>query len=38
MRIKTGLKRNVTILSVNFNAIDINDILDIHKYVTKKTI
>ena len=37
MRIKTGLERNVTILSVNFNAIDINDILDIHKYVTKKT-
>ena len=30
---KTGLKGSVQFLSVNFNRIDADDILDIHKYL-----
>ena len=32
----TGSKRIVNIFSVNFNPIDSNDILDIHKHLIKK--
>ena len=32
---KTGLKGNVKSFSVDFNHIDTNDILDIHKYLVK---
>ena len=35
MKKKTGLKGIVKFLSVDFNAIDNNDILDIHKYFMK---
>ena len=34
---KAGLKRVVTFLTVDFNPIDNNDILDIHKYLMKRT-
>ena len=34
---KTGLKTNVKFLSLDFNPIDTNDVLDIHKYLRKKT-
>ena len=34
---KTGLKRNVKLFSVDFNAIDPNNILHIHIYLTKGT-
>ena len=34
---KTGLKGSVQLFSVDFNLIDTNDILDIHKYLMKKT-
>ena len=34
---KTGLKGAVNLFSVDYNAIDINDILDIHKYLIKET-
>ena len=34
---KTGLKGVVTVFSVDFNPIDTNDILDIHKYLMKRT-
>ena len=34
---KTGLKVSVKCFSVDFNPIDTNDILDIHKYSMKKT-
>ena len=34
---KTGLKGSVKFFSVDFNPIDTNDILDIHKYLMKKT-
>lgn len=34
---KTGLKTNVKFLSLDFNPIDTNDVLDIHKYFRKKT-
>ena len=34
---KTGLKRTVNFFSVDFNSIDTNDILDIHKYLMKRT-
>ena len=34
---KTGLKVVVKFFSVDFNAIDTNEILDIHKYSMKKT-
>ena len=34
---KTGLKGFVKFFSVDFNPIDTNDILDIHKYLMKKT-
>ena len=37
MRKKTGLKGSVKSFSVDFNPIDTNDILDIHKYSMKKT-
>ena len=37
MKKKTGLKRIVIFLSVAFNRIDTNDILDIHKYFVKVT-
>ena len=33
---KARLKGFVEFFSVDFNAIDINDILDIHKYLMKK--
>ena len=33
---KAGLKGVVKLFSVDFNAIDNNDILDIHKYLMKK--
>ena len=35
---KTGLKGLVKWFSVDFNPIDNNNILDIHKYLMKKTI
>ena len=34
---KTGLKGVVKYFSVDFNLIDTNDILDIHKYLMKRT-
>ena len=34
---KAGLKGVVTFLTVDFNPIDNNDILDIHKYLMKRT-
>ena len=34
---KTGFKEIVKFLSVHFNPIDNNDILDIHKYFRKRT-
>ena len=34
---KTGLKGVIKFFSVDFNPIDINHILDIHKYLMKKT-
>ena len=34
---KTGLKGSVKFLFVDFNPIDTNDILDIHKYLMKGT-
>ena len=34
---KTGLKRVVNFFSVDFNLIDTNDVLDIHKYLMKRT-
>ena len=34
---KSGLKGVVKIFSVDFNPIDANDILDIHKYLMKRT-
>ena len=34
---KTGLGRVVKVFSVEFNPIDTNDILNIHKYLVKKT-
>ena len=34
---KTGLKGSVKLFSVDFNAIDTNNILDIHKYLMKGT-
>ena len=37
MKKKTGLKRNCKIFSVDFNPIDNNDILDMHKYLMKRT-
>ena len=33
---KTGLKGVVKCFSVDFNRIDTNDILDIHKYLMKR--
>ena len=33
----TGLKGIVNFFSVNFNPIDTNDILDIHRYLMKRT-
>ena len=33
---KIGLKGSVKFFFVNFNHIDITDILDIHKYLMKK--
>ena len=35
---KTGLKEVVKFFSVDFNAIDTNDILDIHEYLMTRTI
>ena len=37
MKKKTRLKGNVNVFSVDFNPIDTNDILDIHKYLMKGT-
>ena len=34
---KTGLKEVVTFFTVDVNPIDTNDILDIHKYLMKRT-
>ena len=34
---KTRLKGIVKIFSVDYNAIDINNILDIHRYLMKET-
>ena len=34
---KTGLKGAVKFISVDFNPIDTNDILDIHKYLMERT-
>ena len=34
---KAGLKGVVNVFSVDFNPIDSNDILDIHKYLMKRT-
>ena len=34
---KTGLKEMVQIFSVDFNTIDTNDILAIHRYLMKET-
>ena len=34
---KTGLKGVVKFFSVDYNPIDTNDILDIHRYLMKKT-
>ena len=34
---KAGLKGSVKFFSVDFNPIDTNDILDMHKYLMKKT-
>ena len=36
MKKKTGLKGIVNFFSVDFNLIDTNDILDIHKYLMKE--
>ena len=33
---KTGLKGSVKFFSVDFNPIDANDILDIHRYLMKR--
>ena len=33
---KTGLKGYVCDFSVDYDAIEVSDILDIHKYLTKK--
>ena len=37
IRIKTGLKGVVKVFSFDFNPIDTNDILDIHKYLMQIT-
>ena len=37
MKKKTGLKGVVKLFSVDFNPLDTNDILDIHKYLMKTT-
>ena len=37
MKKKTGLKRVAIFFSVDFNPIDTNDILDIYKYLMKRT-
>ena len=34
---KTGLRGVVNFFSVDFNLIDINNILDIHRYLMKRT-
>ena len=34
---KTGLHKQVHDFSVDYDSIDVNDILDIHKYLVKKT-
>ena len=34
---KTGLREVVKLFSVDFNSIDTNDILHIHKYLMKRT-
>ena len=34
---KTGLKGVVKLFSLDFNPVDTNDILDIHKYLMKRT-
>ena len=37
MKKKTGLKAVVKFFFLEFNPIDTNDILDIHKYLMKRT-
>ena len=34
---KTGLKGSVQVFSVDYNATDTRDILDIHRYIMKET-
>ena len=34
---KTGLKKILKVFSVDYNAIDTSDIVDIHRYLLKKT-
>ena len=34
---KTGLKGRVQVFSVDYDAIDTNDILDAYKYLSKET-
>ena len=36
MEKRTGLKGSVKLVSVDFNPIDTNDILDIHRYLMKE--
>ena len=35
---KTGLKKILKVFSVDYNAIDTSDIVDIHRYLLKKNI
>ena len=37
MKKKTGLKGSVNFFSVDFDAVDTNNILDVHRYLMKKT-
>ena len=37
MKKETGLKGVVKLFSVDFNPIDTNDILDIHRHLMKRT-
>ena len=34
---KTGLKGSIKVFPVDYNPIDINDIIDIHRHLMKKT-
>ena len=37
MKKKTGLNGSVKVFSVDYNPIDTNDFLDIHRYLIKET-